>query len=255
MKFIDLDQAPATSAFLSSEETFSKKGPARHPADSNRLLVLAENFEQRLGALYLVFAKRFTRYASLWLTLSEEQNHHANWIHVVAGIIAKESWDLAPDPSLEASITKDCRELEDLIQNHYSRVQRIGQAFEVSVRFELTIGGNRFHDYLKSHPAKVQKLFEDLTTKTRTHVTQLRTASRQRGRFGKLLDDNLITLADLEKAQKVALTSQDAADEFLLTTCRVPKKALLESLSNFFHVPAYEFDPQLRSPSSSWTCC
>jgi rubrerythrin len=213
--------------------------------DHCKLLEFAEKFEQRLSDLYSIFAKRFSRYEDFWLGLSHEESIHAQWVRAVAEHVKRKSIALNVEPAIESEILKEITEVEDLIARHESVAENLDQAFEISLRFELSIVENRFYDYLKHLDADVQRLFEDLTSKTRMHVVRLRNASRQRGKFGKLLDDNLITLADLEKAQKTAQTDQVRVEEVLMANCGVPKKLLLQSFANFFRIPSFEFDPRL----------
>ncbi len=215
---------------------------------TDKLLEFVEKFEQRLSDLYSIFAKRFPRYEDFWLGLAHEESVHAKWVRAVAEHVKQKSVVLNVDSAIESAILKEVKEVEDLIARHESVAENVDQAFEISLRFELSVVENRFYDYLKSLDADVQRLFEDMTSKTRMHVVRLRNASRQRGEFGKLLDDNLITLADLEKAQKTAQTDQVRVEEILLAHYGVSKKVVLQSFTNFFRIPAYEFDPHLSLP-------
>ena len=77
---------------------------------------------------------------------------------------------------------------------------------------------------------------------------QKRIAKTRPSKFDYLLEENLLTQKELDKAIASSRREKESIENILMKEFKIEKKAIGQSLSNFYKVPFVEYDPKAQIP-------
>lgn len=120
----------------------------------------------------LAFAKLYSKYAAIfsdrafWLSLAEEENHHAEWIKALAQSRDVSGIDLKVLPLgiIEMSI----RNVEKEIKSSEPISQK--DALKISHAFETTFFEHNFFELFRGIGDSFQKVMDQLEAETKNHI-------------------------------------------------------------------------------------
>ncbi len=120
-----------------------------------------------------------------------------------------------------------------------------------------------FHKYLLGAIQLINKKTADVYSANDAHTVkelakvlgiamynQKRAARQATGKFNYLLQQHLLTQKELSKAIEESKTRRESIETYLLTTMKIDKKEVVESLSKYYEVQGIIFDQNLPSPTA-----
>ena len=130
--------------------------------------------EKVIGRLYAAYAERFPQDREFWLSLSQEEDHHAECIESLRPRIESDPSGMIvarfPTPAIEHSIAYVNRLIDQAEHPGLTRVK----AFSAAMDIETALLENKYFEVFASDNPPLRRTLEALEQGTRAHLQKVR---------------------------------------------------------------------------------
>ncbi|MBP7050387.1 MAG: hypothetical protein KBE65_05170 [Phycisphaerae bacterium] len=140
---------------------------------TSQALNLLREHERLIGKLYAVYADRFPDEREFWVSLSQEEEQHANWIETLqskieddpAGVIV----DRFPTAAIQHSIGYVNKLIDQASHPSLTRVKALSAAMDI----ERALLENKYFEVFASDSPTLRRTLELLDRSTRSHFQKV----------------------------------------------------------------------------------
>lgn len=141
---------------------------------ATQALDLLIQHEKVIGRLYAAYAERFPQDREFWLSLSEEEDHHAECIESLRPRIESDPSGMIvarfPAAAIEHSVAHVNRLIDQAEHSHLTRVKALTAAMDI----ETALLDNRYFEVFAGDSPPLRRILEALEQGTRTHLQKVR---------------------------------------------------------------------------------